>query len=83
MGLSGYIGEYLFNSQNIRIHFRKYDKCADNYVKLLIIENNQSINNNLTPMPNDGIIKECTKIKKSIVRSLNEELHIDGNNDHI
>ncbi|MDN5049657.1 CHASE3 domain-containing protein [Aliarcobacter butzleri] len=83
MGLSGYIGEYLFNSQNIRIHFRQYDKCADNYVKLLIIENNQSINTNLTPMPNDGIIKECTKIKKSIVRSLNEELHIEGNNDHI
>lgn len=83
MGLSGYIGEYLFNSQNIRIHFRKYNKCDNNYVKLLIIENNLSVNDKLTPMPNDGIIKECAKIKKSIVRSLNEDLHIEGSNDHI
>lgn len=82
--LSLFVGEHLFNWNNIRIHFRKLSENNNEYIKYLAFEEkNIEYTENLTTMPNNlGIINECIKTKRSLVKSANKELHIEGSNDH-
>lgn len=78
-----YTVQYLFDSQNVRVHFRYLDQ-EGNYSKLVACFHQRPFDGRLTTMPGDkGMIYEAGISRRSLIKSLNIDKHIPGKHDNI
>lgn len=85
LGLSYYIGEFLFEWRDVRVHFRALNVSGNAYEKFVAVHGSgQEYKEILTPIPsNVGLIHESWKSKRSLVKSANPDLCFDTGNNHI
>jgi len=73
-GLGYYIGQYLFDWRDVRVHFRKLDPSKKTYESYVISQKKK--NGQITPVSpipiGNGLIKLATESKRSIVYSANK-----------
>ena len=80
LAIGTYTTQYLFDTQNVRVHFRYLDQNG-NYSKLITWYQKNSTRR-MTPMPSDkGMIYEAGNLRRSLIKSLNLAYHISGKND--
>lgn len=84
-GLSYYIGEFLFEWRDVRVHFRRLSSDRKVYDKFVAVHGSgEEYNEVLTSIPADsGLIYESWKSKRSLVKSANPDLCFDTGNNHI
>lgn len=84
-GLGNYIGQYLFNWREVRIHFRLLNSKNNTYEKFLAIHKKGVIyDENLTSIPVDkGLIALAISSKRSLVFSANKKLAFKSSGAHI
>ena len=77
-----YTSKYLFDSSNVRVHIRFLKD--DKYEKLVAYLGSEEFSKPITTMDSDkGMIFESGKLKRSLIKSLNMEYHLDGKNDNL
>lgn len=71
-----------FNPQDVRVHYRYLGNNSYNH--LLIFSNGKwDKQQTVDPIPlGEGIIKEASRIKRSVIKSINEEYHFECKHDH-
>lgn len=82
------ISEYIFGggSQDVRIHFRKYDKKTELYEKLIATIGNKvtSPARKMTSIPYSGSMIERSDIcKRALIKSINSDYDFSSNNNTI
>ncbi|MGE4314925.1 hypothetical protein [Acinetobacter sp.] len=84
-GLGNYIGQYLFNWREVRIHFRLLNDQNNQYEKFLAIHKKGVIyTEDLTNIPVDkGLIALAISSKRSLVFSANKRSAFKSNSTHI
>jgi len=84
-GMSYYIGQYLFDWRDVRVHFRAYNRSINGYCKFVAVHHSgQDYSESLTEIPADiGLIALATESKRSVVYSANRELAYDSGSSHI
>ena len=84
-GMSYYIGQYLFEWRDIRIHFRSFNKGENSYDKFVAVhKTGQGYSESLTGIPADsGLIALATESKRSVVFSANRKFAFDTGSNHI
>ena len=84
-GISYYIGQYLFDWRDVRVHFRTYNSETNSYEKYIAVHRaGEDYLENLTAIPADlGLIALATELKRSIVYSANRKFAFDTGNNHI
>lgn len=83
--VSYYIGQYLFEWRDVRVHFRILNTQAGAYEKYIATcGSGKTYNNDITSIPiNEGLINLAAKTKRSVVRSANQDVALDTENAHI
>jgi len=83
--LCTYIGEYLFEWRDIRVHARILNKDSDKYEKIAAYHKKAEIyENNITPIGvTEGLIAKSIREKRSLVYSANSEEAKLTDNSHI
>ncbi|HFG2044407.1 TPA: hypothetical protein ACGF6F_003736, partial [Vibrio cholerae] len=84
-GVSYYIGQYLFDWRDVRVHFRTINKQQNTYDKFVAVyRNGLDYDESITCIPADkGLIALATKSKRSVVFSANRESAFDTGSNHI
>ncbi|WP_337227445.1 hypothetical protein [Vibrio cholerae] len=84
-GVSYYIGQYLFDWRDVRVHFRTINKQRNTYDKFVAVyRNGLDYDESITCIPADkGLIALATKSKRSVVFSANRESAFDTGSNHI
>ncbi|HGE6075357.1 TPA: hypothetical protein ACGG79_003484 [Vibrio cholerae] len=84
-GVSYYIGQYLFDWRDVRVHFRTINKQQNTYDKFVAVyRNGLDYDESITCIPADkGLIALATKSKWSVVFSANRESAFDTGSNHI
>lgn len=84
-GISYYVGLYLFDWRDVRVHFRRLNQNDDTYEKFVAAyKSGGEYQDTLTPIPvKDGLIALATKTKRSIVYSANRKDAFQTGSTHI
>lgn len=90
-GISYYIGQILFYSNSVRVHFRVLNLNTAHYDSIVATQSAQSAQSagteyklKIKSMPSDrGLIHHAIQHKRSLVKHANLSLCECGNNDHI
>ncbi len=84
-GMSYYIGQYLFDWRDVRVHFRKINQSTNNYEKFVAVHRTgQDYLEDLTEIPADsGLIALAIESKRSVVYSANRKFAFDTGSNHI
>ncbi|MEY8215795.1 MAG: hypothetical protein RPR97_15090 [Colwellia sp.] len=84
-GVSMYVGQYLFDWRDVRVHFRTFNKATNKYDKFVAIHRSgDDYSESLTGIPADkGLIFLATESKRSVVYSANRKLAYDTGSNHI
>lgn len=84
-GVSMYVGQYLFDWRDVRVHFRIFNKETNKYEKFVAIHQlGVDYPEHLTEIPvGRGLISLATELKRSIVYSANRRLAYDTGSNHI
>lgn len=84
-GVSYYVGQYLFDWRDVRVHFRtlnKQEKCYDKFVA--VHRNGEDYSDSITGIPIDkGLIALAAESKRSVVFSANRSSAFDTGSNHI
>lgn len=82
LAIGHYVCEHLFDSKNVRIHFRKL--AGDRHEKIVVCFGSVPSDLPIKAFKsNQGMIYHAGKAKRSLIKSANLDLHVPGNNDHI
>lgn len=84
-GLCYYIGQFLFDWREIRVHFRTYNKMTNSYEKYIAVhKSGEDYPENMAEIPADtGLIALATELKRSTVYSANTKSAFNTGSDHI
>ena len=80
------ISEYIFGggSQDVRIHFRKFDNQTNAYEKMIVIIGNKLTNRKMTSIPyNNSMIERSDICKRALIKSINSKYDFSSNNNTI
>lgn len=81
--ISTYIAQDLFGgkSNDIRIHFRYYDRKSEKYEKLIAIMGATVVTKNMTPIPYaNSMIQKSFECNRAVIKSINSEYDFRSNN---
>lgn len=84
-GLSYYIGQYLFDWRDVRVHFRTLNKLNNTYDKIIAVhKSGEDYVESLTGIPVDsGLIALAIESKRSVVYSANRQFAFETGSSHI
>lgn len=80
------ISEYIFGgrSQDVRIHFRKYNSETKLYEKMVAVIGGKTISRKMTPIPYcDSMIERSDKCKRALIKSINSDYDFSSNNNTV
>lgn len=77
-----HISKDLFKSNDVRIHFRKFDDTNKGYTMLVSIRGENAIDRDLTLIPFDSnnLIKRSYECRRALIKSLNPDSCFKANN---
>ncbi|NNG44552.1 hypothetical protein HJP15_16770 [Pseudoalteromonas sp. NEC-BIFX-2020_002] len=84
-GLGFYVGQYLFDWRDVRVHFRRLNSDDNTYEKYVAaFKSGEEYQEMLTPIPaDDGLIALAIKTKRSVVYSANRKEAFETGSGHI
>ena len=84
-GVSYYVGQYLFDWRDVRVHFRALNKDNNTYEKFVAVHRSgEDYSESLTSIPADeGLIALATESKRSLVFSANRGSSYNTGSSHI
>lgn len=84
-GLCYYIGQYLFDWRDVRVHCRVYNKGIDGYQKYVAVhKDGADYQEELTVIPaGSGLIALASEIKRSVVYTANQDSAVETSSNHI
>ncbi|WP_432468388.1 hypothetical protein [Agarivorans sp. Z349TD_8] len=84
-GVCYYIGQYLFDWRDVRVHFRILNDNNNTYDKFIAVHRSgEDYNETLTEIPaNKGLIALASESKRSVVYSANRKSAFDTGSHHI
>lgn len=80
------ISEYIFGggSQDVRIHFRKFDENTNMYEKLVATVGSKLISRKMTSIPYESSMIERSDIcKRALIKSINSDYDFSSNNNTV
>ena len=84
-GVSYYVGQYLFDWRDVRVHFRTLNRKTNKYDKFVAVHRSgEDYSESITEIPADsGLIFLATESKRSVVFSANRKLAFNTGSNHI